>query len=126
MAMMPSSKKTLNHLTTNMKFSELQLLVNSLQHADRHADAEVMVKIKLPYTTIGAVPMVPVKSMSMGFDWEAGKFIVWPAEELTPNDRDFAKQMRDMQEKLGWAELENRKLKAEITRLKKQLATQHD
>jgi hypothetical protein len=84
-------------------------------------DNEVMIAIKLPYTTIGAIPMVPVKSATSGFDWENGKFILRAEEELTPADRDFAKQMKDMQDKWGWAEYENRGLKAEIKRLRKQL-----
>jgi regulator of replication initiation timing len=45
-------------------------------------------------------------------------------EELTPADRDFAKQMKDMQEKWGRAEYENRGLKAEIKRLKKRLGVE--
>jgi len=57
----------------------------------------------------------------MGFDWEAGKFIIMPEEDLTPGDRDFAKQMRDMQERAAWADYENRNLKAEIRKLKKRL-----
>ncbi len=77
--------------------------------------------IKLPYTTVGSLPMVPVKSINMGFDWEAGKFIIAPEEDLTPSNRDFAKQMKEMQDRAGWVDYENRNLKAEIKRLKKQL-----
>jgi hypothetical protein len=66
--------------------------------------------------------MVAVKSASNGFDWENGKFILRAEEELTPADLDFAKQMKDMQDKWGWVEYENRGLKAEIKRLRKQLA----
>ena len=99
-----------------MKVSELKQI---LEHAKD--DNEVMISVKLPYTTVGAMPMVAVKSAQNGFDWEHGKFILQAQEELAPADRDFAKQMKDMQEKWGRAELENRQLKAEITRLKKQL-----
>ena len=106
-----------------MKLSELHRIVN-LYHRDGHyEDPEVMIMIKLPYATVGSRPMVPVKSINMGFDWEAGKFIIAPEEELTPSDRDFAEQMRKMQDDLGWAKYENRNLKAEIKRLKKQLGT---
>jgi hypothetical protein len=91
---------------------------------DHHEDPEVVIKVKLPYSTVGGQPTVPVKSMHMGFDWDAGKFIIYPEEELTPADRDFAKQMKDMQDKWGWAEHENRSLKAEIRRLKKQLGVE--
>jgi hypothetical protein len=44
-----------------------------------------------------------------------------PEEDLTPSDRDFAKQMKEMQDRAGWADYENRNLKAEIRKLKKQL-----
>ena len=102
-----------------MKVSDLKQF---LEHAKD--DSEVMIAIELPYTTVGAVPMVAVKSASSGFDWENGKFILRAAESLTPADKDFAKQMKDMQDKWGWADYENRGLKAEIKRLKKQLGAE--
>ena len=107
-----------------MKLSELKRLVN-LHHRDGlREDPEVVIKIKLPYNTVGAMPTVKVKSMHMGFDWDSGKFIIYPEEDLTPSDRDFAKQMTEMQERAGWADHENRNLKAEIRRLKKQLKSE--
>jgi hypothetical protein len=106
-----------------MKLSELHRIVN-LHHRDGHyEDPEVMIMIKLPYSTVGSRPMVPVKSMSLGFDWEDGKFIIAPEEDLTPSDRDFAKQMKEMQDRAYLADYENRNLKAEIRRLKKQIGT---
>lgn len=107
-----------------MKLSELHRLVNLLYREGR--DQDVMVAIKLPYTTVGAIPMVSVKSAQSGFDWEQGKFILRTEENLTPFDQDFATQMKDLQDKLGWAEYENRGLKAEIRRLKKQLGDQNE
>ena len=98
-----------------MKVSELKRI---LEHTKD--DSEVMIAIKLPYATVGAIPMIAIKTASNGFDWEQGKFILHPEEELTPSDRDFAKQMKEMQDKWGWAEYENRGLKSEIKRLKKQ------
>jgi hypothetical protein len=110
-----------------MKFSELHRLVN-LYHRDgtQYEDPEVVIMIKLPYSTVGAHPTVPVKSISMGFDWDHGKFMIYPAEELTPADRDFAKQMKEMQDRAGWADFENRNLKAEIRRLKKKLEEKNE
>ena len=106
-----------------MKLSELHRIVNLHHRPDYPEDPEIMIAIKLPYATVGSLPMVKVKSMNMGFDWEAGRFIIWPEEDLTPSDRDFAKQMKEMQDRAGWADYENRNLKAEIRRLKKQLGT---
>lgn len=99
-----------------MKVSELKAI---LEHTKD--DSEVMVAIKLPYATVGAIPMVSIKSASNGFDWEHGKFILRPEEQLTPADRDFAAQMKAMQDKWGWADYENRNLKAENKKLRKRL-----
>ena len=97
-----------------MKVSELKRILEHVRDEN-----EVMIAIKLPYSTVGAIPMVAVKSAQNGFDWENGKFILRAEEELSPADRDFAQQMRDMQEKLGWAEYEKRNLRAEIKKLNK-------
>lgn len=106
-----------------MKLSELKLFVDRAVQYSRHGDdPEVVVQIKLPYSTVGGTPRVPVKSVQSGFDWDAGKFFIVPEEDLTPSDRDFAKQMREMQERAGWADAENRRLKAELNQIKKQLA----
>jgi hypothetical protein len=99
-----------------MKVSELKYILERVDD-----DNEVMIAIKLPYTTVGSIPMASVKSAYNGVDWEQGKFILYPDEDLTPSDRDFAKQMKEMQDRAGWADYENRNLKAEIRRLKKQL-----
>ena len=104
-----------------MKFSELKRLVD-LYHRDGHyEDPEVVIKIKLPHSSVGGTPTVKIKNAQMGFDWDHGKFIFQTEEELTPSDRDFAKQMMEMQERAGWAEYENRILKAEVRRLTKKI-----
>lgn len=97
-----------------MKASELKQKLERVKDDD-----DVMIAIKLPYTTVGAIPMVPVKQAYNGFDWENGKFIITPEEDLTPAGRDFAALMKQMQEDLGWAKYENRNLKAEINKLRK-------
>jgi hypothetical protein len=99
-----------------MKVSELKVI---LEHEDDNLD--VMILINLPYTTVGSRPMVGIESVYGGFDWEAGRLMIKPAEGLTPTDRDFAKQMKDMQDKLGWSDYENRNLKAEIKKLRAKL-----
>ena len=105
-----------------MKLSELKAIIDrSVERMREGDDKEVMIAVKLPYTTVGAIPMVPVKYANSGFDWEQGKFIFTPEENLSPADRDFAKQMREMQERAGNADFENRRLKAEIKRLNKLL-----
>ncbi len=102
-----------------MKLSELHRIVNLYYDADKpHRDQDVMIAIKLPFKTVGAIPMTPVKTASLGFDWEAGKFIIHPEENLSPYDEDFAKKFKDLQDKYGWLNYENRNLKAEIKKLK--------
>jgi hypothetical protein len=104
-----------------MKLSELHRLVNQYHGPDHYEDPEVVIKVKLPYNTVGGMPVVNVKQVQLGFDWDSGKFIITPEEDLTPSDRDFAKQMTEMQERAGWADYENRNLKAEIRQLKKKI-----
>jgi hypothetical protein len=99
-----------------MKVSELKVI---LEHEDDNLG--VMILINLPYATVGSRPMVGIESVYGGFDWEAGRLMIKPTEGLTPSDRDFAKQMKDMQDKLGWSDYENRNLKAEIKKLRAKL-----
>ena len=82
-------------------------------------DLEVVVQVKLPYSTVGGTPYVTVKNANVGFDWDAGKFMIVTDESVTPSDRDFAAQMKKMQDDLGWAQYENRNLKSENKKLKK-------
>jgi hypothetical protein len=84
-------------------------------------DDNVMVAIKKPHITVGAIPTVPVKYAFTGFDWESGKFIITPEENLMLSDIDMTKRMTELQEKLGWSLSENRGLKAEIKRLEKSI-----
>jgi len=96
-----------------MKIADLKV---ALQYAKD--DEEVMIGISLPYSTVGARPMVAVKNAASGFDWESGRFIMNPVEEITPADRDFEKQFKDMEKKAGWLEYENRALKAQNKKLR--------
>ena len=103
-----------------MKLRELKQLVDrAVETARDYEDHEVVIAVKLPNTTVGAIPMVAVKSVNKGFDWENGKFIIRAEEELTPADRDFATKMKDMQELVGLLQYENRGLKAEIKKFKR-------
>ena len=104
-----------------MKLSELKQLIDRHHRPGHYEDPEVVIEIKLPYSTVGAHPTVKVRYVQMGFDWDSGKFIIQPEENLTPSDRDFAEQMRAMQDRAGQADYENRNLKAELRRLKKQI-----
>jgi hypothetical protein len=100
-----------------MKVHELKFALNESNDNDT-----VTIAIKLPYSTGGRSPIVNVKTAGSGFDWDTGNFILYPTENLTPNDRDFEKRMREMQDKNDWLEYEKSGLKAEVKRLKANLA----
>lgn len=105
-----------------MKLSELKQLIDRYTTLQRlHDDPDVVVMIKLPYSTVVGVPTVKVKYAHMGIDWDSGKFLISTEEDLTPADRDFAKMMREMQDRAGWADSENRRLKAEVKQLQKKI-----
>lgn len=107
-----------------MKLTELKRIIDvQVESMYNYEDPTVMVAIKLPYATMGALPMVEIKSAHMGFDWESGKFILHPVESLSQADRDFESQMKELQTKYGWLDYENRGLKSEIKKLKKQMAS---
>lgn len=104
-----------------MRLSELHRLVNLFYQPDQpHRDQDVVVQVKLPYVTIGGTPCVGVKQASSGFDWDAGKFMLITDEPLSTPDEKFQEQFRELQKKHGWLEYENRNLKAEIKRLRKE------
>lgn len=103
-----------------MKLSTLKEIIGRVRD-NKLEELNVVIPIKLPYSTMGRIPTVNVESVQCGIDWESGLFIIKPEESLTPSDRDFAQQMRDMQERAGNYLNENRRLKEEIRILKKQL-----
>ena len=67
-----------------MKVSELKRVLDFAQEED-----ELVIAVNLPYVTVGGQPVITVESASSGFDWNRGKFILFPKENVTPSDRDF-------------------------------------
>jgi hypothetical protein len=82
-----------------MKLSELHRIVNLYWNdtIPEHRDQEVMISIELPYATVGSGPMVGVKSASAGFDWEHGKFILYPESPLTPPNEELEKRFKKVE-----------------------------
>lgn len=110
-----------------MKLTELKEKIDLYASTIKpHNDPDVVIEVKMPFTTVGGTPSVTVKSIRSGFDWDNGKFFIVPEETVTPADVDFAAKFKKMQEDYGWATYENRNLKAENTRLKKLLETKND
>ena len=93
-------------------------LIQSLERANP-AD-EVRIRIKSP-GTVGHAPTVDVKSAQSGFDWERGSFLIFPVDDLGKDTVQLLEQIKTLQDKFGWSEYENRNLKADIKRLRKQI-----
>ena len=106
-----------------MKLSELKEYIDRImEYAPRDANSEVMIAIKLPYATVGARPMKPITDIMQGFDWQKGKIILSTEEPLMPFDKDIGDQLRKTTDKLVYAQYQNKLLKDEVDKLKKQLA----
>lgn len=98
-----------------MKVSELIAILERANPED-----EVRIRIKSP-GTVGQSPTVDVKSASSGFDWDRGSFLIFPVDDLSKDTVQLLEQIKTLQDKFGWSEYENRNLKAEIKRLRKQI-----
>ncbi len=105
-----------------MKLSEFKMLLERhSQHIKEYDDPEVVIPVKMPFSTVGGTPCIAVKAMSRGSDWDHGKFMIYPEERLSKPNDDFHKQFKDLQDKYGWAQYENRNLKGEIKKLQNQI-----
>lgn len=101
-----------------MKLSELKQRIDRIVEVSRY-DQEVMIAIKLPYATVGARPMTAVKSVGSGFDWEQGKFIIWPETDLYPSNDELKETFKDMEKRAGELFRKNMELERELKELKK-------
>ena len=104
-----------------MKLSEFIEKASRYLRSDPDYDFELVIKYKPPFNTVGGTPCVSVKSFQPGFDWNAGKFILVPEQTLTLADAEFEKKFTDLQDKYGWAQYENRNLKADIKKLQNRI-----
>lgn len=81
---------------------------------------DVVIAIKLPYATVGGSPYIEVESIFSGFKWDADKVFIVPADKLTILDEKIKESVSKLQERADWLDYENRNLKAEIKKLKKE------
>ncbi|ENZ7909620.1 hypothetical protein ACG99A_005078 [Escherichia coli] len=63
------------------KFSELVNRILSNNHSHRR-DIDVTIVVHSP-GSIGSTPSVEVQSIQVGFDWDAGQVMIFPAQPLT-------------------------------------------
>lgn len=109
-------------------FELKQMVDHAYESASRgHRDpTQVTAYIRTYKTgTAGHVPVTGVKSVYMGFDWEAGSCLITPETELREIDRDEVAELRKKYEELSWSKYkidnivrENKKLKALVEELK--------
>ena len=60
---------------------------------------------------IGGTPIVNIKCINFGFDWDAGKIIVAPESDLREIDRDEFKLLQKKYDELGFKYLKKTKEK---------------
>ena len=72
--------------------------------------------------TAGGTPVVGVKNIHAGFDWDNGKLLIYPESDVREIKADELLTLRKANEKEGWAQYENRGLKSEIKKLTAKIA----
>ena len=101
----------------------------------RHQNPEE-IRVCIPITTvnsIGGTPVVDVKQIIKGFDWDNNKLMLYPDYDLSKTDHDYLQKMRKGANDLGWSVYEfqtikrmNKRLIKEIEQLKQQINNQED
>lgn len=103
-----------------MNLSELRDVINiAIENHNRYGGGREVVAsivVRVP-GMIGGTPTVNVKSIQAGFDWDNGKLLIYPEKDLRTIEADEILALRKANEKEGWAEYENRGLKAQVKRL---------
>lgn len=90
--------------------------VKDLIAALKDEDPELNVVIDdTRYGTIGASPSVGIHRVAAGFDWDHGKFILFPEKSMTTVDKETIKSMIVYANQAGWRGKYERQI-AELTR----------
>jgi hypothetical protein len=92
-------------------------LILKLQYAD---DLQVVIPV-YRVGSVGGTSYVNVKSVTTGFDWDAGRIFLNTEERLREIDRDEIKTLQDKYEELGWKQYAISNLKRENKRLKERI-----
>lgn len=100
-----------------MKLSELKNIIEKY----KQSDMDVVIAITPPYTTIGGHPVTHVRNVTYGFDWDQGKFLIWPIEELQPVDNEYAKKFKRLEMEYSRMKIDNMQLRKVIIDLNKKL-----
>ena len=55
---------------------------------------------------IGSQPVVDIKTLGLGFDWDKGKLLIYPESDLREIDRDEFAALRKKYDDMGWQYME--------------------
>lgn len=101
-----------------MKTSELMSILEQSTRF-KHDDPTIVVQITKPYGTCGASPSVEILQAYPGFDWDAGKILLQPAEPLQQINSTLSEQLAKTVKSYDELYYENQGIKAENRRLKR-------
>lgn len=65
-----------------MKVKELRQILNEMMTSDPDSHDEDEIAIVLKEYSIGTISHTKIKSVSIGFDWDSGLFLIDPKESL--------------------------------------------
>lgn len=81
----------------------------------------VVIRLTKPFTTMGPTPYVEVGSANAGFDWDKGRFFIYPDLPISlVSDTDHSK-VREVNDKLSQVVYENYCLSNQNKKLKQML-----
>lgn len=106
-----------------MNLFEFKQYINNIASGLDQYDLEhtrVCIPIKTP-SAIGGTPVVEIVRVCKGFDWDKGKLMLYPDEDLSKTDHDYLEKIKKEAADIGWSVYEMGSLKREIKRLKKQI-----
>ena len=105
-----------------MKLHEFKNIVDHCNNSlYENEEEKVVIAIKRPWSTVGGSPFVEVKSASSGFDWDQGKFFIYPEQNLYLGEDTSAEKVSELSKKLERIRYELWTTKQEVKRLKKKL-----
>ena len=108
-----------------MNIFELKEKLDHIISTKRDYELDRM-QVVIPIKSVGAAggtPCVDIKSVIAGFDWDDGKLMLYPVEDLSRTDHDYLAKMKEQASGLGWSVYEFQNLKRENKRLLKEIKT---
>ena len=94
-----------------LTLNSLEAAILQLLDAGAGADAQVVIPVETGRVTVGARPSVTLTELRPGFDWDAGKVLLQPAQPLGiagPELERLKEILKEATEALFWIERELR------------------